>query len=503
MLNGAAKVKWNFKDDTQFVSTPNTGLHFIQGRASRGPINQPNKIYNTWEQWVEDYGGLMEDDETPSLVKVLLDGGSSIRFSRVAHYEDITDSETLTATKAKVNINDSTGKKILTLHTKGYGSAYNSLVCMVTKKEGLPETNITILSTTDGNITPESYAFIAGTTLESFAALQNSYLVDVEWVGEAGATATLATGDFLFTGGSDGEEVELTDYIGDSNSLTGLHAFDEYDDSMQLTTFGNYESDLITAANEYTYRRKDLVYYAWLGTGTKNDLISRRNNYETNPYIHYTGGEGIVTDLMTGARTTVNPVADVLNLLVESDEANGPWQSFAGPNRGIIRRYIGLTHNYGTKARAEDLDELADSQINMVINRNGKTMLWGNFSGQKEDTQYRQHSIVRLVLYMKSVIVPTLETFLEEPNTQSTWLRIYHVIKPFLDTLIDKRAVMTTRWEGDQYITDPTKWKVNKVTDVQEGKYRIKLFITAISAIREIEIDLTLSDYSIEFELAA
>ena len=512
MLNGSAKVKLNLIDATQFVSTPNTGLHFIQGMAKRGPINKPDKIYNTWEAWVEDYGGLMLDNDTPKSVKVLLEGGSSVRFSRVVNYTDITDTTTTTAKQSKSSdILDGASNPMFSLTTKGFGSDYNDLIVNIAQASNgdTKSFDLTLTHKTDGTFVTETYTNIVLPTKTLLAGesdylkdvVEKSSLVEVEYKDITVVPTTMAYDDYTFTGGSNGNTPEAKDYIGDSSTNTGLHAFDEYDDSMQLTTFGKYDDSINVAGSDYAFNRKDLVYYVWLGTGTKTELITKRDKVTSNPYVQFIGGEGITTNLLNNKEDKVNPLPDVLNAIANSDQENGPWYSYAGPKRGILRRFIKLTHNFGTKAKLGDLDELANRQINMVINRNGRTMLWGNFSGQTSNTQLQQISVLRLVIYMRKTLVPTLEEFIDEPNVTSTWLRVYHVVKPFLDTLVDKRALISYRWEGDQFISDPAQWKVNKAVEVQEGKYKIKLFITAISAIREIEIDLTLQDYTIEFNV--
>lgn len=512
MSNGAAKVKLNVVDDTQFVSTPNTGLHFIQGMAKRGAINKPDKIYNTWESWVEDYGGLMVDNDTPKLIKVLLEGGSSVRFSRVVNYTDITDATTVTAKQAKTgDILDGGSKPMFTLTSKGYGSDYNDLIVNISQASNgdAKSFDLIISAKTDGTLKTETYTNIKLPTKTMLAGesdylkdvTNGSSLVDVNYKDLTAVPLTMTYDDYDFTGGLNGNAPTLSDYIGDSASDTGLHAFDNYDDSMQLTTFGFYDDDLNVAGSDYSFNRKDLQYYVWLGTGKKEVLITRREKVTSNAYVTFIGGEGITTNVLTGERDKVNPIADIFNNIANSDSSYGPWYAYDGPNRGILRRFIGLTDNYGTKAKLGDLDDLANRQINMVINRNGRTMLWGNFSGQTENTQLTQNSVVRLVIYMRKTLVPTMEEFISEPNVNSTWLRLYYVVLPFLNDLIDRRALISARWEGDQFISNPNQWKINKQADVQQGKYKVKLFITAISAIREIEIDLTLQDYGIEFNV--
>lgn len=103
-MSGAAKVNFNVHNLTDTVVSTVEGINFVQGRSIRGPWGDPKDIITSWPAFVRIYGGLHPNLEAPSIVKRLLEKGGSVRFSRVGHYEDITDRESLTASKANLTV---------------------------------------------------------------------------------------------------------------------------------------------------------------------------------------------------------------------------------------------------------------------------------------------------------------------------------------------------------------------------------------------------------------
>src|SRR5690606_7055540 len=99
-MSGAAKVNINVTNLTQSVTTPANGVIFLQGRSIRGPFASPDEVINSWNRFVTLYGGLSTVSDAPLLAKRILEKGGSVRFSRVGHYADITDSTTLDAVEA-------------------------------------------------------------------------------------------------------------------------------------------------------------------------------------------------------------------------------------------------------------------------------------------------------------------------------------------------------------------------------------------------------------------
>lgn len=599
-MSGAAKVLFNLSNLTSVISNVSTGVIFAQGMAERGPFNDPSEIITSWPRFVTKFGGLIQDSDTPLLIKRFLEKGGMVRFSRVGHYTDITDPTSLDALTATIatthkaeldspfvsgnvidininttdmanvpytldsyntlkkvaevisqhpdvatvslqnyndkptifvvpktgvgsltityNITGGTAQPIVsqTLVNKVVDSLGTELFKVTPKYPGLDMNNVSVSITPTNTGVLNSFNLLIthkteptlnevynnlimdGSTTYLNKVFSNSQLVNVEYLSNVPAQPLPTV--LNFTGGSDGTTPQLVDYIGDTAGRNGLHAFDEYYDSFYLATFDDVDID--SAGVAYCSQRDDMAYVVHLSGETKQTLVEeKRSKMIDAKHAYFVGGSLKVTDPYTSGIKVIKETADVLALAVTSDKNFGPWYSFAGPNRGIISNVIGVGTNFGSPAKYKDLDELADNNINMVINRDGSIKLWGNFSGQIKNNQERYFNVVKLVFFIKKAIRPILETFLEEPNDIPTWLRMYHSVKPFFDNLRDKRAIYNYSWEGDQYARSMKELKVNTASDVTQGKYKAILTLSAINSLQEIQVGIVLTDAGIEFEI--
>lgn len=311
---------------------------------------------------------------------------------------------------------------------------------------------------------------------------------------------------FKFVGGTDGTDPDENDYIGDSAARTGFHAFDEYDDAMQIAVFDMNSEAIHVAGSAYADNRKDLIYFVHFDNSltTKQAIIAKRTTLGINSKYTYLYGGGLkIKDPLTGILKNILGHGDVFANIAASDTNYGEWYSFAGTNRGLINNVLGVVNNFGSPGTFRDLNDLANRQINMIINKNNSVMLWGNHSAQLANDQEKQTSIVRLIIFLKKALRPTLESFLEEPNEFATWKRIYYTVLPFLEDLKDRRAFYEYEWQGDQNVTSLDNLQVNNATDVGNGKYRVRLVIKAIPSIQEITVDIVLAPTGVDFEIVS
>lgn len=312
--------------------------------------------------------------------------------------------------------------------------------------------------------------------------------------------------ELQFTGGTDGTTPTDTDYVGDSAGRNGFHAFDEYDDSYNLAVFDNTSDEVLVAGSAYAAAREDLIFFLEIPytLRTKSAIISKRNSLNIDSRFTYIFAGGLKTkDPITGQDKEIMAIADVLALENYTSNNYGPWYSFAGINRGNITNALGVVNNFGAAGSFKDLNDLANQQINMVINRDNAIKLWGNFSAQVATTQQSQLSIVRLIIYLKKSLRTPLESFLEEPNDIPTWKRIYYTVLPFLESLVTKRAIYTYDWQGDQFAKSLDDLQINDKTDVSNGKYKILFPIKAIPSLQEIMVNIILAPAGVSFETTA
>ncbi len=608
----APKVSFN----TTNLTTPEIsnlgGVNFVMGKSIRGGINSPDKIFNSWPAWAKEFGGLMVDSDAPRLCKKILQQGGAVRFCRVAHYTDITDAETLTATKAvqpnttiliigddlitgnTVNltvestaltaipyntsndqtisdiisaledqasiksvkysnsgstqyltiepvgtdavtidsstitggdsqatigdvdaskITDGTGNPLFSLSPKYAGEDYNNLRVTITSGSNgqAGYFDLTIQHMVDRNII-ENYRnlYIPGQPNKNesnylLRVIEASQLVDVVYEDLSylsGQISPVAI-NFNFVSGNDGEEIVDADYVGSELSNTGFRAFDNYDDAMQIAVLDNESDTVHIAGSNYAALRQDLNYFIHLGNhlNTREALVNKRNSLGiNNKLVLFSAGGLKLRDELTSTILESSGVADLCILANKTSEEYGPWYSFAGNNRGIVQDAIGVINNFGTPAKHQELDALADAHINMFIQRDNVVKLWGSLSGQYEEDQERFINVVRLVIYIKKQLKPIIEDFIEEPNVISSWKRLFFTVKPFMDDLVEKRALYSYEWLGDQDAKDMNNLAVNDPVEVSQGKYKIRLRLSAIPGIRDIEVDMILTDAGVTFE---
>lgn len=344
------------------------------------------------------------------------------------------------------------------------------------------------------------------------AIVDSSYLVDVVYNDLSGITTAPIVPEFTvarFSAGTDGTTPIDADYIGDSASKTGFQAFNIIDDIMQIAA-GTDSGPVHVAGAAYASTRKDLMYWAHLANTntTENALITARQALNINTsYAAFFAGGLTVVDPLTSQNKDISELGDILGLAAVSDAQNGPWWSFSAAKRGTINNALGIVNNFGAEGNSSGMDSLSNAQINTVINRGGKMMLWGSFTAQLEESQLSLINVRRLVIYMKKVIGPFLYNYLEDPNDVKTWKQIYLAVKPFLDGLANKRALQGGEnvgwsWQGDQFANSEKDYVINNPTDVGLGKYKIRLFIKPTPSLQEITIDITLSHSGVSFEEA-
>lgn len=520
------QVKFKVEDLTASVGTPIEGVSFVLGKAIRGKINNPDTIFNSYPAFVKEHGGIA-DGNSAAYVKRLFEGGASMRFCNLAHYTDADDVETLTALKAVISdpFVDEDANELFSFEPKNAGVNYNNLQIVVSPASNGLAThfNVTIEILGDST-TRENYANLsipippAGSTVDPTKGYlsvieKNSRLVKPLYTDfVTPALVVITPGGFVipepatatFSGGSDGGALVSTDLIGSSLSAIGLYAFDEYEEALQIFYLLDPVADAVhIAADAYVSNREDMQYWLYLPKDviTKDAMIIQRtslgiNSKYTNIFASYIK----VPDPETTIIVEQHALADIAGLAANSDKNFGTHYSFSGNKRGVLRNVLGVVLNFGTNGRKTELNELANRQINVIINRDSQIKLWNSYTSLIGSSQEQFIGVVRGTITIKKALRPLLEDYLEEPNDMKAWKLMYYQVKPFLDSLVEKRALFSYRWEGDQDAASLADLVINDANDVQQGKYKVRLFLSFIVSMVEIEVTLVLTSGNITFE---
>jgi phage tail sheath protein FI len=527
-MPNAAKLIFNEVDLTQRIGEIAKGIVSVSVVTLRGPFGHDGEVMTSWEAFSSKYGGEKVGLAGPTLIKRMFQYGAQVRVNRVGHYTNAADPFTLDAVlatfPATIGDNDEgTPDQIFSLNVKYKGVDYNNLEAIVTSPSNgdANSFNLVIQHANEPSLT-ETYENLKAPGAQDIATQQaadvpwlqeiavNSKLVEPVYVDLTGVTDLVPTAaQYDATGGSDGSAVVDADYTGDAAGGTGWYSFDGYDDFTHIASLDNNASAVIQSGSVYTAARKDCILVASLTSNNSAATIitAKQALNIDNKYAYFITGGVNHNDVLTGLAADISEIGDVLGLAAKSEADYGPWWSFAGHNRGVLENVNGVKHNFGTNGKLADLDLLANAQINSVINRKSKVMVWGNFSGQLATTIKSYIANVKLGIFIKKSLEPTLESYLEQPNDIATWAQIYDTVAPFLDDLgsADKRAIaggegVGWTWNGDQDAENLDSLQINTKADVLAGKYKVQLVLVETVSMQEFTINIISSNGSVTFD---
>ncbi len=96
---GAARTDITIVDFSVLLNTALSGVTDYLGITARGKVNTPMLI-GTWEQFQQEFGGLLASSNFPHYCKRALDAGGALMVSRAAKFSDATSQASVTGAKA-------------------------------------------------------------------------------------------------------------------------------------------------------------------------------------------------------------------------------------------------------------------------------------------------------------------------------------------------------------------------------------------------------------------
>lgn len=546
-MSNSPRVKFNLVNNNVEKTTPTQGISVVLARTTKGPQNDPSELINSVSKFNKIFGSEIVPDGSISNIEKALAGGSTLRIIRVQG-SDATAGTVGTKEKNVILFSVGTTKVGFNLQTKykgdviGSGSTYSfqaaqsgdNIVYKVVDADGSTVldsgTLLTFKAKSDhnkliidyqalnnffqsnpyfepvmGTLTGVTFTSVEGMLdwLESLDGTSNA--LTVQFNGAA-LTATYQT--ISGTVGNAGTVPIIDDWkvaleyvkdVQDAYQVIASHVH-QHLSSSDTTTFHNAVKLMADELQEWVYyievpKENDTVakIQAWMKT-----TMSAVGN---SKFVAYFGG-GIKYYNARGTLKDCDVLGTILGLGDASAVNYGPYRSFAGMNRGLIPDGVGpVCPNYGAPSRYDELNELANSYVNMIVVKDtrsaGKTtMLWHSFTSQVKQDSFRFLNIVRLVLYMKKTIRPIMESYIEEPNIWGTWKRIYLEVKPFLDNLVIDNAITDPQWIGDQDATSWDELQLNNEADCRQGKYHVQCVFKDVATMQDITIDLIIDSAS-------
>jgi len=499
-MPNTAKVQFNVKNFTPGISTPAPGIFYVLGITKRGPLEDPTHekaLINSWPQFERVFGGLTQSSDFPYLCKRALMRGARLRVCRV----DAAATPAVKASAKNIANADGVPVNLFSVQPKFHGADYNNFSIeikaasngntgywdMVITHSLEPELNETYINIKAFNKSTADNQ----DCLDEVKSMSQNF--NFTYLDASAATLLIpaVAAASAFSGGVDPAGHVAGDYT------TAFTAFDGADDGLVMAVPEMDATALNAAGITYAANRQDLAFFAHLPNSitTASGLASERTSIASNSKYGAMFGGGIkIREEKTLQEKSMSEMGDVLGVAAYVYNQFGQWYSLAGQTKGAVQDAIGVVNNFGTPASFADLNLLANSQINMMVQKNNIVQVSGNFSAQLENNQEKFLSVVMLVLWMKKTLKPILESYLEEPNDPITFQKIYYHLKPYLDRLASPafRALYKYEYYGDQDASTLDDLQVNDPVDVQNGKYKINLKIWPIPSLQELTFNLML-----------
>jgi phage tail sheath protein FI len=176
---------------------------------------------------------------------------------------------------------------------------------------------------------------------------------------------------------------------------------------------------------------------------------------------------------------------DVLRNMANVDNKKYPWYAPAGIERGNVDC---------TKARIytkiEDEDTVYDGRINPVktFSIDG-VKIWGNKTLYSQETPMNRINTVRLVLYMRKLIIEASRILLFEPNDITLKNQFDGIIRPILNQI-----------KADRGITD-FKLQISQTPEQMDAhEISATLFVRPTPALEYIEINFVVTPQGVQWD---
>jgi hypothetical protein len=326
--------------------------------------------------------------------------------------------------------------------------------------------------------------------------------------------AALGANAMALASGADSDALDPLDYVGDSIGLTNLHSFDTDSTATKVAIPDIADPLLDYQLVAWAAARKDLIAIVRTPVGLQPQTnVDYRNGNGIYDHAKINDWHGImstgglsVLDPLTGLRANKSEISDLVAAIAKKDNSSGAWYSFSGEERGVVSNAYGVVLNVGTPALSASNNLYDNNGLNPVIQNAAKTILfWGNSTLYADKSSLlAKAEVAELLVYLYRQLMAIVPKQTFNPNDPITWKTIYRNVKKLMDPLGSQRAVQGGEgkgWEyqGDQNVSNVSQAVINTPDSIASGKYIFKLFIAPVVALKYIQIDVVVTNSSVDF----
>lgn len=179
------------------------------------------------------------------------------------------------------------------------------------------------------------------------------------------------------------------------------------------------------------------------------------------------------------------PTKDVLRNMADVDNKSYPWYAPAGVERGNVD-----AERMRFFAKLEDEDNVYDGRINPLktFSKEG-IKIWGNKTMYTGDTPMNRINVVRLMLYMKRLIIESTRGLIFEPNDTTLAKQFDSIVRPILNQIRTDRGITDFRLTVSQ---TPEQMDAHELSAV--------IYVKPTPTLEYIEINFVVTPQSVSFD---
>ena len=496
---GLPRVMVSETDLSYYVDTMLKGISCVIGITEKGPIGTPQLI-SSEIQFERIFGGDLKTSDFPMLAKRALSYGAVLWVSRTAHYTDITKKNTLTAKSASANPNS------LKISASSPGIWGNNITVKISANDIDPANLFNVTVYEAGEQVESLEDFSMNESAEKYIEKSGSSYLEFEITGSGLPTF----GTYSLTGGVDGTDgMTDADYIGSATNTTGLHAFDDITDAMQLAVPGVSSPAVITAGLAYCQERGDLLFVTEtpfnLTPQEAVDFRLGKGVYTHAPFVSNYGAMYYpklkVYDVSRQKERYISPVGDVLGIMANNDYLANESYVPAGTRRGLVLNALGVDVNVGGRGRLGEGNYLSENQINPVcVFEDTGSVVWGAQTLQRQASLLREVNVRRMLIVVKKTVAAYARAYVHEPNDPRTWREFYRGLEPKFREWKAQRWFYDYRIFCDQNANSLDEAKLNIPESVQRGEFKCQIFVKPMVGIKWVMIDAAITRLDANFD---
>lgn len=282
-------------------------------------------------------------------------------------------------------------------------------------------------------------------------------------------TYGLSAGNSGYSTTEAGDAQDRTALIGTAATKTGIYALD--DDSLNISlalvpgiTHQQVQNALITlgetsknfialVAPPYGLDNAQEATEWMNGKGTRTAAINNSYAAAYWPWVQ-------VFNYFAGADEWYDPSIFAARQYVYTDAVAEPWFAPAGYRRGRLTKPIDVevVLNQG------DRDVLYTNNLNPISKEvQAGIVIFGQKTAQRLPTALDRVNVRRLMIYIRKVLLQLGKPFQFEPNDALTWELVEDTLKPFIDDLLARRAIVEGNVKCDSTTNTPLRVDRNEL----------------------------------------